>query len=184
MKTFFKALIVVAALTGPVAAQGPTPPTPPQGRGQNPAPAPAPNPNTPPILPEELATPGQLVNVRIDVIVIEEGGGEPMTRKETSLILADRRSGSVRSAAAVKTADRFGNPQGQLSVDARPWVESDGRIRTQVTLDYMSQPYFSSWGRLKFEPLLESGRALVAAQTSSAISDRRVRVELTATILK
>jgi hypothetical protein len=82
----------------------------------------------------------------------------------------------------MKTADR--SAQAQLSVDARPWLENDGRIRTQVTLDYVSHPYFANWGRLKFEPLLESGRVLVAAQTSSAISERRVRVELTATILK
>jgi hypothetical protein len=41
----------------------------------------------------------------------------------------------------MKGADRFGNPQGQLSIDARPWVEQYGRIRTQVALDYASHPH-------------------------------------------
>jgi hypothetical protein len=135
-----------------------------------------------PILPEELATPAKLINVRIGVIVIEEGGGQPAARKDATLILGDRRSGSVRSAALQQEAGN--HHQAQLSIDARPWVESDGRVRTAITLDYVSHPYFSNWGRLKFEPLLDSGKPLVAAEASSAIADRRIRVEVTATILK
>jgi hypothetical protein len=133
------------------------------------------------VVPEELATIGQLVNIRVDIAVVEEGAGTSVVRKEMSLIVADRRSGSVRSAARGISNNVGGL---QLSADVRPWVERDGRIRTLVTMNYVSHPHFSDWGQLKFEPLLESGKLLTVSRASSAVSDRYVRVDVTATILK
>ena len=49
---------------------------------------------------------------------------------------------------------------------------------------YLSSPHFPREGEQKVEPLLESGKPLVVSQTSSAVSDRKMRVEVTATILK
>lgn len=57
-------------------------------------------------------------------------------------------------------------------------------IRTLVTMRYLSSPHFPREGEQKVEPLLESGKPLVVSQTSSAVSDRKIRVEVTATILK
>jgi hypothetical protein len=170
MKTLLTALIIAATVARPVA------------QAQTSAPDPAvPSPPVA-VAPEPPGPPPQLVNIRVDIAVVEEGAGSPSIRKEITLILADRRSGSVRSAAR----DISANPAGglQLSADVRPWVEGDGRIRTLVTMNYVSQPHFSDWGQLKFEPLLESGKLLIVSRASSAVSDRFVRVDVTATILK
>lgn len=53
-----------------------------------------------------------------------------------------------------------------------------------MTMRYLSSPHFPREGEQKVEPLLESGKPLVVSQTSSAVSDRKMRVEVTATILK
>jgi hypothetical protein len=172
MKSAYTALVVWVAMVS-LSAQAQTPasqPTPP-----SPAPTVA-------VVPEELATPPKLLNIRVDIAVVEEGAGSPVVRKEMSLILADRRSGSVRSAARGISDRDIGGLQ--LSADVRPWVERDGRIRTLVTMNYVSHPHFTDWGQLKFEPLLESGKLLTVSRTSSAVSDRYVRVDVTATILK
>ena len=172
MKSVFTALVVSVAMVSLTA------------QAQTPAPKPAqlPPPPTVAVVPEEVATPPQLVNIRVDIAVVEEGAGSPVVRKEMSLILADRRSGSVRSAARGISDKDIGGLQ--LSADVRPWVERDGRIRTLVTMNYVSHPHFTDWGQLKFEPLLESGKLLTVSRASSAVSDRYVRVDVTATILK
>ena len=181
MRTLVTATLIAILITVPGAA------------AQKPAPV-APAPATPassappsPVIVPDPAEAGQLVNVKIDLAVIEDGGAEPASRKEVSITLADRRAGTVRSGArrpSDNPSNRF-EPEAWLNVDARPWMERrDGRVRVLITMQYISPPHFSRDGILKFEPLLESGKALVVSQASSAISDRRMRVELTATILK
>ena len=105
-----------------------------------------------------------------------------MTRKDVSVTVADRRSGSVRSGGMESRDKPFA--QVRLRADVRPFIEKDGRVRTLVTMQYLSVPHFQGEGDQKFEPLLESGKPLVVSQMSSATSDRRLRVELTATVLK
>jgi hypothetical protein len=193
------AIVLAGSFIGVRTAEGA-----PAQRGQSPqvpapVPAPAPAPPLPPVLPEEVATPRQLVNIRVDLVVIEEGAGEPIRRKEVSLLLADRRSGSVRAGgfpvpdkpvpplAPPPPDDKFRPPaftEPTLRVDVLPWLERDGKIRTLVTMRYLSSPHFPREGEQKVEPLLESGKTMVVSQTSSAISDRKMRVEVTATILK
>lgn len=177
MKTLVSVIVVVILTGHGAAAQSPAPAT--QGRQTTPTPSVPPRP-VPARDPAVEA--GQLVNVKIDLAVIEEGGADPVSRKEVSVTVADRRSGVVRSAAV--TLDPKDRHQGEVSADVRPWLERNGKIRTLVTMNYVSHPHFSNWGQLKFEPLLDSGKPLVVSQASSAVSDRRMRVEVTATILK
>ena len=160
--------------------------------------SPAPPPSAPPAAPAKPATapepaarpqparePGQLVTIKIDVAVVEEGGNEPMVRRATSLLLADRQNGSVRvngrpvtertsDGREVQTAHRF-------FVDAFPMIQPNGRTQVQLTLDYGRPPVFTS---ARVEPLLESGKTAVVAESVDPGTDRRIRVEMTATILK
>jgi hypothetical protein len=127
--------------------------------------------------------PAQLVNIKIVVNVVEEGGGEPMVQKATSLMLADRQSGSVRAMGSRTergTDGREVSTPYRTFVDALPVVQRDGRVQVQLTLEY-GRPGASS---VRVEPLLESGKTLVVSESADPSSDRRTRVELTATILK
>jgi hypothetical protein len=122
----------------------------------------------------------QLVNIRIEISVSEQDPGAQATRKAVTLTVADRQSGSVRSLSAPRPAPEGGGPT-RLNVDVFPIMRRDGRVQTQVTLDYGQQGRGTS---VKVEPLLESGKVLIVSQATDPASDRRTVVEITATVLK
>jgi hypothetical protein len=182
-------------VTSVAAAQPPaTPPSPPaEPTAQKPTPRPAqsPRPEEGPEPPEpssagRVPQPGQPVNIRFDVTIIDEGGPQP-SRKTVSVTVADRQSGLVRSAVAV-----LGMPGVvPVSLDALPMLERDGRIRARLTLEYSPRPGGDPKEpsrpvemRLSFGIILENGKPVVAAQAADPVTDRRVRVEVTATVLK
>ena len=140
-----------------------------------PLPPPAPAPSSP-----RPTTPAQLVNIRIDVVVTEDGGTAPQTRKTATLLLADRQGGSVRSFG--RREGTINGAPARVNVDAFPMVERDGRVRLQVTLEYGVAGADDT--SVRVEPLLESGKTIVVSQSTNPTSDRRVTVELTATVLK
>lgn len=187
MFTRLVAIIGVVAMLGATAAaqQPPASPAPPGNppRAAAPAPAarPAPAPAPPPRAAAAPAAPAQLVNIRIEVAVLEDGGAQPAARKVTSLTLADRQNGSVRAVGFPPNVQGEPPPPvPRMFVDAFPMMQRDGRVQVQLTLEY-GRPGATS---VRVEPLLESGKALVVSESVDPLSDRRTRVELTATILK
>jgi hypothetical protein len=183
MKTTIGALVMGLLLAG-VAASAQTPAAPAtqgrQGALPPPPPPPAPKPAAPPAA--RSAT-----NIRVDVTVIEEGGPQPV-RKTVTLTSVDGLRASSRSVAG------FGAPfETNLHVDATPTLERNGKIQTRIVVFYRPDP--SSPGgegnrqnaasvNLDFPIVLDSGKTLVASQTTDPGRDRRVTVEVTATILK
>ena len=158
----------------PRAAQAPRPASAP--RAQAPAPAPAAPPGSAPVVIVD-PTPGQLVNIQIDITLVTEGGTEAPSRKSMTLTLADRQEGSVRSI------ERAANAQGTLNVDARPVVQPNGKVLTRIGLEFQSGnevPFV----QVRAQPLLESGKPLRISRAVSPKGDRSVTVEVTATVLK
>jgi len=156
------AVIVIAAAmlsAAPAAQQPPSPP------------APKPEP------------PGQHVNVRIELTITDQAGpGDPM-RKTVTLVVADRGAGSIRNA---------GSPRGVINVDARPTVFGSNVVRLMLGLEYNprvnatgDQPAreFSSLSE-QITVVLESGKPLVISQAADPTSDRRIAVEVRATVSK
>jgi hypothetical protein len=165
----------------------PAPPAPPSAPAL-PAPPRAPQPERAPRAgrdqPAERQAPGQPVNIRFDITIVDEGGAQA-SRKSVSLTVADRQSGQVRSAVFVPDVGQV-----PLAVDAMPSLERDGKIRARISLDYQpdpgqdrKQPTPVSM-RLAFGLVLESGKRIVAAQAADPVTDRRVSVEVTATVLR
>lgn len=105
MKVLACALIVSAILVGSVAHARTRPAAPAKPSAPAPAPSavPPPAPVSPPAPPkpnpDDRARPPVLFNIRVDVAVTEEGGGEPLSRKEVSVTVGEGRSGSVRSGS-------------------------------------------------------------------------------------
>jgi hypothetical protein len=76
-----------------------------------------------------------------------------------------------------------------FNVDVYARLEIDGRIRTNIVLEYrpLSEPEAKTFApALKgvFEPLLENGKKMVVWQAADPVSDRHVSVEVTATVIK
>jgi hypothetical protein len=133
---------------------------------------PAPNTPQPPAMP---------VNIKIDVVVIDQAGGQTK-REQVSLTTGDRDAANSRTSG--------GNP-GFFNVDVQPFVSGmpTGKVRVRVAIDYQPSPAEppapkATRKQMQFTLVLDDGKMMVASDTTDPASDRRVRVEVTATILK
>jgi hypothetical protein len=132
---------------------------------------------------------GQLANVRLELTISDErGDGAPVT-KTVTMVMADRGHGRIRTSGDIRT------PQGyrpiQLNVDANPVFTRDGRVRVMFTLEYRpsvgegtSEDTAQTNISETMNVILEDGKPLVVSQSADPYTDRRVKVELKATILK
>jgi hypothetical protein len=122
----------------------------------------------------------------MDVTIIDEGGPQA-SRKTVSVTVADRQSGQVRSAVNVPGVGNV-----PLALDVLPTVQKEGKIFARLTLEYRPNPREDTKEpasvpvemRLSFGIILENGRKVVAAEAADPVTDRRVTVEVTATLLK
>lgn len=163
---------------------------------QQPAPSQAPLPQSPKPAPSEQPpgaarqeSGGLPVNVRVELTITEEVGSAAPAKKQVSLTVADRQNSFVRSGGDVRVGDRYRTVN--INVDARPTILRDGQVRLEVTLEYRPQATGSAtgepalWGiSERVGVVLESGKPLIISQAFDPTSDRRMTVELKATILK
>jgi hypothetical protein len=134
-----------------------------------------------------VGTAGQLANVRLDVKITERrGSGEPVT-KLVSMTVADTEQGKIRSLAEPPPG---GNSTSvPLHVDGRPVIEGN-RVRLHISLDYTADRPVDASAKSTLNVkedlsvILENGRALTIADAVDPMGDRRVQVEVTATILR
>jgi len=175
LKRTLAALATGLLLTAGLSAQETTPQPPP-----TPAPKPAP----------PARTEGQPVNIKLDLTITDQTGpGEPGKRTVT-MILADRHDGSIRSGGSVMVSGH--RIDVTLNVDARPVIVNDNRIRLDLTLEYAPKPVTenatSGEGRAHLTErlglIIDPGKSMVISQASDPTSDRKIVVELLATILK
>lgn len=183
----------------PVPAQTPPPGEPaqtPPPRGQQP-------PRTPTAAPPAASAPrveGQPLNVRIDLTISDEGAGASPVKKIVSMTVGDREYGQIRSEAFItlSTPGPMMNQSVPLHVDAQPVVLPDGKVRLRLTLNY--NVTFAAGGKpptredvvnsLKTEIreqlgfILESGKPMIVSQSADPIGDRRLVVEVKATVLR
>ena len=131
-----------------------------------------------------------LTNVQIEVNLTDQTGNQAPEKKTVSMIVSNREWGKIRSAASVMPPGE--TPYGvELNVDARPWLSVDGPIRLEMTVVY--SPNRTGSDPTEKRPtginqsqtvILQSGKPLVVAQAADPVSDRKVIVEVKATILK
>lgn len=159
--------VMALSLAVNASAQQPEPPRP-AGQGDKRPPAaaeqtPAPRPPEPP---------GQVVNIKFDLTITDQAVAGEGGKKTVSLLVADRQTGYIRSNA---TSERTGPVR--LNVDARPQIMLNGNIRAMLSLEY---PSISQ----SITVILEPGKPMVVTQTADPLSDRKVTVEVRATIVK
>ena len=174
----------------------------------------APKPSLPPIVNAEQVTPpltpqpgvarrepGQPVNIRIELTLIDQSGpGEP-SRKMVTMLVADRHQSNIRTSGWIQTPQ--GRREVSINVDANPMVLKDGVVKVDFGLQYQptgaagvpvraadissAQPAPESAQTTLIErisTILESGKPLVISQAADPASDRRITIEAKATIVK
>lgn len=165
---------IVAALAGNANAQQASPAQPAAAAQEKPASKPAP--------PE-----GQPNNIKVELSITDQSGTGAPSKRTVSMIIADRSAGSVRSQGSPIGTVRAAT----LNVDATPTIVKDGLIRIMLGLEYFPRPgdgpaASDGQGSLnqRLTLLVESGKSMIVSQASDPTSDRKMIVELTATILK
>jgi hypothetical protein len=185
------AIVLLAGSIG--AAQTPKPPAPAK---------PAPSEETPaPKAPEPLAQP---VNIKLEVTITDQTGPGESSKKIVSMIVGDRQNNSIRTNASVPFQVEIspGHMGGtsfrdvRINVDARAILLKDNKISLGFGLEYIPQSpspkekssEAAAVGTASLNErlglILESGKPVVISQAADPTSDRRITVELVATILK
>jgi hypothetical protein len=139
---------------------------------------------------------GQLVNVKVEFTITDQLGTKPATKKTMTLIVADRESGRIRTTTqyAMPRGNSYTMGRAPLSVDVMPQIDG-GKIRLEFTLEYdlnaekeaglpADAPGPSTNVSERLSAILESGVPLVIAQSSDAMTDRKLTIEVKATIVK
>src|SRR5262249_29768699 len=132
---------------------------------------------------------GQPLNIRVEITINESGGTQPPVKKTVVTLVGDAHGGSVREVGM-----RDGTP---LNVDVHPDILTNGKVRLSCTIQYQSnltppQPPGEqarpSQGKTDIRQnivvVLDSGKPLTISEATDPITDRKVTVEVTATILK
>jgi hypothetical protein len=138
-------------------------------------------------------------NVRVEITITDQAGSEPPVKKTLNVIAAAGHDGSVRSKVTVAIPIPQGNVPVKafnyedvpLNVDVKSYVLDNGLIRTQLMLNYETLNVTTDGGKALRSivtggqtVLLENGKPLIVSQSADATSDRKVTVELKATIMR
>lgn len=132
-----------------------------------------------------------LTNVQIELTLTDQAGTQAPEKKTVSMIVSSGNWGKVRSVGNVRPPNDATFVV-DLNVDARPLVSIDGPIQLELTLHY-SPPGGADKDTLKPRPtginqsltvVLQSGKPLIVSQAADPVSDRKVIVEVKATVLK
>ena len=192
---------LVAALSTPMVAleQGQTTPPPPTAT-QQPTPAPAQGraggrggfsvPQAPTETPEGRGGRGAalryddrtLQNVKVELALNDMGATDNSAKRTITMMLVDGAAGQIRSTGPSGTS---------LNVDAQPHVRPDGKIWLNFSLQYY--PAVESSGGNARQPavlneamtvVLVDAKPMLVSQSADPRGDRRVSVEVTATVVK
>ena len=196
-----RTLVFIALLTA-TAAQAIAQPTPqpaqaPRARSATPTleaapPSPSPAPAVAGGAIPRVARVGQLVNIKIEFTLTDQRGSSLTVTRTISLVVADTQVGQIRSQSDVAG---LGSAV-PLNVDTTPELLNDGKIRLGFNLQYdWAAPVDAERpiprGTVtktamhdSMSLILESGKSMIAAQSADPIGDRKVTVEVKATILK
>jgi hypothetical protein len=139
---------------------------------------------------------GQLVNLRLEFTITDQIGATAPVKKTVTMNVADGESGRIRSNASVprKTnpgAGGWSYTNAPLSIDARPEVEGN-KIRLNASLDYLllndaasaDVPGGTTSITQSVTSILNDGVQTILSQSADPLTDRKVTLEVKATIVK
>jgi hypothetical protein len=150
-------------------------------------PAPQQERREPNVVPRAAADSGQAVNIRLDVTITDQqAAGQPVV-KTVTMVVADNWPSRIRTEGNVFTTG--GQYPVGLNVDARPRLVGD-KILLVMTVEYKPSAPDPKPGasattlNQSFQVLLADGKPLVVTQSADPNTDRKVKLEVKATVLR
>ena len=130
--------------------------------------------------------------MQIELTLTDQTGTPTPDKKTVSMVVSSGNWGKIRSAGSFHAGSASRRIGVDLNVDARPFVSIDGPIQLELTLNLQS-----ARGRRRRTTttaptginqsqtvVLQSGKPLIVSQAADPVSDRKVVVEVKATVLK
>jgi hypothetical protein len=178
--SFGTAVVGLVMLYGAgLCAQTPAPPrtaTPARQAAPPAPPAPTPPAANPPPPAVDPSAGGQTVNIRLEVSISDQAGPQPPQAKLLTLLLADRSLNSVRSAFEDRS----------IGIDARPTI-LEGKIKLTLAIDSRRTGNTTgntlNWNQ-NMTVIVESGKPVVVVENSDPANNRKLSIEVKATIIK
>jgi hypothetical protein len=128
--------------------------------------------------PQPVRSAAQLVNIRIELTIVDQRGDTTTPPKTVTMLVEDRQNARIRTSRGNAT----------LNVDGRPEILREGKIRVMLSIEYSPQDGPDRASPMPIQEsmtaLLEDGKSLVVSQSADPSGDRKVRLELKATIVK
>jgi hypothetical protein len=120
----------------------------------------------------------QLVNIRIELTIVDQRGDTTTPPKTVTMLVEDRQNARIRTSRGNAT----------LNVDGHPEILREGKIRVMLSVEYSPQDGPDRASPMPIQEsvtaLLEDGKPLVVSQSADPSGDRKVRLELKATLVK
>lgn len=132
-------------------------------------------------------------NVRVELTISDQRADGPNEKKQVSMIVSETSWGKIRTHATTRPPSPTAGPHMDvaLNVDARPFITTGGQIQLELVVNYNPLDETNKAGLVRPTELnqsltvvLQSGKPLVVAQAADPMVDRKMIVEVTATILK
>ncbi len=132
-------------------------------------------------------------NVRVELTISDQRGDGPSETKQVSMIVSEMSWGKIRTHAISQPPSSTMGPNMDvaLNVDARPFITSAGQVQLELVVNYNPLDKTNKVGLIRPTELnqsmtvvLQSGKPLVVAQAADPMVDRKMIVEVVATILK
>jgi len=187
MRRLFLISLLATALAAPLVAQQTPPPAQPATAVPPGGPPPQTQPGQrggrgtqPPTIVNGVLPPGRggrweppTQNIKIEVTITD--AAEKTTKKTVSMLVADGNNGRIRAS----------NNQGVLNVDGHGQAAVDGRIYVSVTIEYMPDRMANTTTlNESISLVVVGGKPTLVSQSADPGTDRRVTVEITATVVK
>jgi len=133
------------------------------------------------------------VNIKVEFTLTEQRDGSAPNKRTVSAIVSDGGVGQIRSQSQVSQIGFV-----PLNIDTNPELTPEGKVRLAFTLQYdipssAAEPADQRAPRgtvmttslhESASLILDSGTAMVAAQSADPVGDRRVTLEVKATVLR
>jgi hypothetical protein len=134
---------------------------------------------------------GPAYNVKLDLTITDTFGSAGPTKKTVTMLIADTFAGRIRSSNDVQVNNSSRTIT--INIDAIPEVRSPGQILLTLTVEYVPDLSTMSQGSGAPKPaninesltvLVADGTPTLISQSADPATDRRVTVEVTATVVK
>lgn len=133
--------------------------------------------------------PEPTMNIRVELTITDQRGSGTPVSKIITMTMMDTASSRIRTGGEVRTP--LGFRAVTLNVDALPRLHRDGKIRLDLTIEYRPTAAESDTEQTttptineSISVLLEDGKSLVVSQSADPATDRKVKIEAKATIVR